>query len=195
MKKEQRAKRAMSHRPVQRETKEVLAELEEKLTGKLELKARTMSERKGGQRAELGPNLDRLTAGVDLGDQSSQYCMFGLGGRDAARGTGADRTAGCSRVFPGLNAGADGHRSGDAFRLVQEIIAAKGPAVRVANPRLMGGRNDASTKMIGAMRTSWPSWGEEIHSRCTRSSTGVGRCARIWCCCERAPRWWQRGRS
>src|ERR1700688_1332494 len=64
---------------------------------------------------------------------------FGLGGRDAERGTGADRTAGCSRVFPGLNAGAGGHRSGDAFRLVQEIIAAKGHAVLVANPRLMEG--------------------------------------------------------
>jgi transposase len=64
---------------------------------------------------------------------------FGLGGRDAERGTGADRTAGCSRVFPGLNAGPGGHRSGDAFRLVQEIIAAKGHAVLVANPRLMEG--------------------------------------------------------
>lgn len=64
---------------------------------------------------------------------------FGLGGRDAERGTAADRTAGCSRVFPGLNAGAGGHRSGDAFRLVQEIIAAKGHAVLLANPRLMEG--------------------------------------------------------
>ena len=110
--KEQRAKRAMSHRPVQRETKEVLAELVEKLTGKLELKARIMSERKGGQRAELGPNLDRLTAGVDLGDQWSQYCILGLEGATLSEGTGADLTAGCSRVFPGLNAGAGGHRVG-----------------------------------------------------------------------------------
>jgi hypothetical protein len=85
MKKEQRAKRATSHRPVQRETKEVLAELVEKLTGKLEL-ARTMSERKGGQRAELGPNLDRLTAGVDLGDQWSQYCILGLEGETLSEG-------------------------------------------------------------------------------------------------------------
>jgi hypothetical protein len=54
MKKEQRAKRAMSHRPVQRETKEV-AELVEKLTGKLELKARIMSERKGGRELSWGP--------------------------------------------------------------------------------------------------------------------------------------------
>jgi len=39
MKKEQRAKRAKARRPVQRETKEVLAELVEKLRGKLALKA------------------------------------------------------------------------------------------------------------------------------------------------------------
>ena len=71
---------------MQRETKEVLAELVEKLTGKLELKARTMSERKGGQRAELGPNLDRLTAGVDLGDQWSNYCILGLEGEMLSEG-------------------------------------------------------------------------------------------------------------
>jgi hypothetical protein len=39
MKKEQRANRAKAQRPVQREPKEVLAELMEKLRGKLELKA------------------------------------------------------------------------------------------------------------------------------------------------------------
>ena len=39
MKKEPKAKRAKAQRPVQRETKEVLAELVEKLKGKLELKA------------------------------------------------------------------------------------------------------------------------------------------------------------
>ena len=39
MKKEQKGKRAKAQRPVQREPKEVLAELVEKLQGKLELKA------------------------------------------------------------------------------------------------------------------------------------------------------------
>jgi len=38
-KKEQTSKRTRSQRPVQRETKEVLAEVVEKLRGKLELKA------------------------------------------------------------------------------------------------------------------------------------------------------------
>jgi hypothetical protein len=31
------------------------------------------------ERGELRPNLDRLTVGVDLGDQWSHYCMLGAG--------------------------------------------------------------------------------------------------------------------
>jgi hypothetical protein len=68
MKKEPKAKRAKAQRPVQRETKEVLAELVEKLRGKLEPKATPPSPGKTGQRPELSPNVDRLTVGVDLGD-------------------------------------------------------------------------------------------------------------------------------
>ena len=45
MKKEPRAKRAKAQRPVQREPKEVLAELVEKLQGKLEVKATSASKR------------------------------------------------------------------------------------------------------------------------------------------------------
>ena len=80
MKKEPRAKRAKAQRPVQRETKEVLAELVEKLRGKLELKATSASSAEAGPRCELSPNLDRLTVGVDLGDRWSNYCILGLQG-------------------------------------------------------------------------------------------------------------------
>ena len=75
MKKEQKAKRANAQRPVQREAKEVLAELVEKLQGKLEMKATSASPAEAGLPTELGPNLDRLTVGVDLGDQWSHYCI------------------------------------------------------------------------------------------------------------------------
>jgi hypothetical protein len=111
MRQEQRAKPAMSQRPVQRETKEVLAELVEKLTGKLELKARTMSEGKGGQRAELGPHLDRLTAAVE--------------GETLSEGQVQTAQPDEAEFFQAL-AAAGGHRIGNAFRLVPEIIAAKG---------------------------------------------------------------------
>jgi hypothetical protein len=75
MKKEPRATRAKAQRPVQREPKEVLAELVEQLRGKLEVKATWASPAEAGSRAELSPNLDRLTVGVDLGDQWSHYCI------------------------------------------------------------------------------------------------------------------------
>jgi len=65
---------------VQREPKEVLAELVEKLQGKLEVKATLASPAEAGPRAELGPNLDRLTVGVDLGDQRSHFCILGWQG-------------------------------------------------------------------------------------------------------------------
>ena len=67
MKKEQRANRAKAQRPVQREPKEVLAELMEKLRGKLELKATSGSQGEAGPRGELSPNVDRLTVGPSGG--------------------------------------------------------------------------------------------------------------------------------
>jgi hypothetical protein len=42
---------------------------------------------------------------------------IGFGGRDAERRTAADDAGRCGRVLPGDNAGASGHRSGDAFDL------------------------------------------------------------------------------
>ena len=60
MKKEQKGKRAKAQRPVQREPKEVLAELVEKLQGKLELKATSARPAEASPGTELGANLDRL---------------------------------------------------------------------------------------------------------------------------------------
>jgi hypothetical protein len=58
---------------VQRDTKEVLAELVGKLKEKLiRNKVAATSAGEMHQRGELPPNLDRLTVGVDLGDQWSQ---------------------------------------------------------------------------------------------------------------------------
>jgi len=71
-KSEQRPEQTKSRVSVQRDTKEVMAELLEKLTKQLDPKAISASagtEQGGG----LGPNLDRLTVGVDLGDQWSAY--------------------------------------------------------------------------------------------------------------------------
>ena len=73
MKKEPKA-RANVQRPGQRETKEVLAELVEKLKGKLEVKATSANRAEAGPRGELSPNLDRLTvaAHYDFSQSSSE---------------------------------------------------------------------------------------------------------------------------
>ena len=86
MKKEQKGKRAKAQRPVQREPKEVLAEVVEKLQGKLELKATSARPAEASPGTELGPNLDRLTVGVDLGDQRSHFCILGLQGETLSEG-------------------------------------------------------------------------------------------------------------
>ena len=84
-KNEPTSKRTKSRGPVQRDTKEVLAELVGKLREKLDPKrvAATSAGEKP-QSGELRPNLDRLTVGVDLGDPWSHYCILGLEGETLA---------------------------------------------------------------------------------------------------------------
>ena len=103
VKKEQRAKRsAKAQRPVQREPKQVLAELVKKLSGKLEPKATPARVGEARQRAELSPNLDRLTVGVDLGDQWSRYCILGLQGETLSEGPLRTRQAELAEFFHAL---------------------------------------------------------------------------------------------
>src|SRR5262250_2186299 len=139
MKKEQRAKRAKAQCPVQRETKEVLTELVEKLRGKLELKATRASLGESGQRPELRPNLDRLTVGVDLGDQWSHYCILGLEGETLSEGQLRTTQADVAEFFQAITSARVVIEVGTHSAWVQEIIAGCGHEVLVANPRLMEG--------------------------------------------------------
>jgi hypothetical protein len=102
MKKEQKAKRAKARRPVQREAKEVLAELVEKLQGKLELKSTSASQAEAGPRGELSPNVDRLTVGVDLGDQWNHFCILVLQGETLSEGQLQTREAEVAEFFQAL---------------------------------------------------------------------------------------------
>ena len=102
MKKEQKAKRAKAQRPVQREAKEVLAELVEKVRGKLELKSTSASQAEAGPRGELSPNVDRLTVGVDLGDQWSHFCILGFEGETLSEGQLQTRQAEVAEFFQAL---------------------------------------------------------------------------------------------
>src|ERR1700734_3138072 len=79
--------RAKSRGSVQRDTKVVLAELVGKLKEKLHpKKVAATSAGEKHQRGELRPNLDRLTVGVDLGDQWRTYCILDLEGETLAQG-------------------------------------------------------------------------------------------------------------
>jgi len=138
-KKEQTSKRTRSQRPVQRETKEVLAELVERLRGKLELKAMPASPGQVGQQPELRPNLDRLTMGVDLGDQWSHYCILGLEGETLSEGQLRTTQADVAEFFQAITPARVVIEVGTHSAWVQEIIAGCGHEVLVANPRLMEG--------------------------------------------------------
>jgi hypothetical protein len=118
----------------QRETKEVLAELVEKLRGTLELKATSASQGEARQRPELSPNLDRLTVGVDLGDQWSRYCILGLQGETLNEGPLQMRQEEIAEFFHGLPPTRVVIEVGTHSAWVQEIIAGKGHEVLVANP-------------------------------------------------------------
>ena len=104
-KSEQTSKPTKLRGPVRRDTKEVLAELVGKLKEKLDpKKAAATSAGEKRQSGELRPNLDRLTVGVDLGDQWSHYCILGLEGETLAEGQLRTTPADVAEFFEALNA-------------------------------------------------------------------------------------------
>ena len=79
------SKQSESSRKVERrDSREVMSELVAQLQKQLD------RNQEPGQAAEVPaaecPNLDRMTVGVDLGDQWSNYCILGLGGETLAEG-------------------------------------------------------------------------------------------------------------
>ena len=63
------------------------------------------------------PNRDRLTVGVDLGDQWSNYCILGLEGETLAEGQLQTAREHVAEFFRGLTAAPRDHRGGDALGL------------------------------------------------------------------------------
>jgi transposase len=125
---------------MRRDTKEVLAELVGKLKEKLDpKKVAATSAGEEHQRGELRPNLDRLTVGVDLGDQWSHYCILGLEGETLAEGQLRTTQEDIAEFFQALNAARVVFEVGTHSPWVQEVICGCGHEVLVANPRLMEG--------------------------------------------------------
>jgi transposase len=138
-KSEPTSKRAKSRGLVQLDPKEVLAELLEKLREKLDSRAVAASAGEEHPRGELRPNFDRLTVGVDLGDQWSHYCILGLEGETLAEGQLRTTPQEVTEFFQALNAARVVVEVGTHSAWVREVICSYGHEVVVANPRLMDG--------------------------------------------------------
>jgi transposase len=124
---------------VERKPQEVMAELIVKLAGQLDVEIVPAVEGKKDGRDAVHPNLDRLTVGVDLGDQWSNYCILGLGGETLVEGQFRTRKQEVAEFFQALAMSRVVVEVGTHSAWVREIIAGFGHEVLVANPRLMEG--------------------------------------------------------
>lgn len=136
---EAQAKRRKLGVVAERNPQEVMAELVARLAEQLDVKIVPAVEETKGDRDRLRPNLDRLTVGVDLGDQWSNYCILGLGGETLAEGQFRTRRQETAEFFEGLAMSRVVVEVGTHSAWVREIIAGLGHEVLVANPRLMEG--------------------------------------------------------
>jgi hypothetical protein len=100
---ERNLKRAKAS-PVQRDAKEVMAELVAKLPEKLGAKPAQENATEAKPRSAPAPNRDRQTVGVDLGDQWSNYCILGLEGETLAEGQLRTTREGFAELFQAMSA-------------------------------------------------------------------------------------------
>src|SRR5664279_4049601 len=124
---------------VERKPQEVMAELVAKLAEQLDVEIVPAVEGKESGRDQVRPNLDRLTVGVDLGDQWSNYCILGLSGETLAEGKFRTRKQEVEEFFQNLATSRVVFEVGTHSAWVRELIAGFGHEVLVANPRLMDG--------------------------------------------------------
>jgi transposase len=116
-----------------------MGELVSQLRQQLEMKSVSVVEAARDERDAVSPNLDRLTVGVDLGDQWSNYCILGLAGETLAEGQFRTRREEVGEFFRGLAISRVVFEVGTHSAWVREIIAGLGHEVLVANPRQMDG--------------------------------------------------------
>jgi transposase len=132
-------KRRNSRVEERRDSREVMTELVSQLKQQLEVKSVPAAESAGDERDAVRPNLDRLTVGVDLGDQWSNYCILGLGGETLREGQFRTRRQEVGEFFQGLAMSRVVIEVGTHSAWVREVIAGLGHEVLVANARRMEG--------------------------------------------------------
>jgi transposase len=125
--------------PVQRDAKEVMAELVVKLSQKLEPQSARTSEGEEQQQGIPGPNRDRLTVGVDLGDRWSSFCILGLDGEKLTEGELRTTQEDFAEFFQSMAAARVVMEVGTHSAWVRDVVASCGHEVLVANPRQMEG--------------------------------------------------------
>jgi transposase len=134
----QKAKRAKAG-PVQRDSREVMTELVAKLTERLGSKPVPANGTEVKPQGALAPNRDRLTVGLDLGDEWSIYCILGLEGETLAEGRLRTTQEDVAEFFRGLSAARVILEVGTHSAWIREVVVGCGHEVLVANPRLMDG--------------------------------------------------------
>ena len=161
-----------------RDSSEVMAELVSQLRQQLEVKSVAVVEAGRDEGDAVSPNLDRLTVGVDIGDQWSNYCILGLGGETLAEGQFRTRRQEVGEFFQGLAMSRVVFEVGTHSAWVREMIAGLGHEVLVANARRMEDQSGAGVRTTGSMPPSWPGWGVWIRNRCIRFNIAAPKSAR-----------------
>ena len=133
-------KRRTSRAEERRDSSEVMADLVSQLRQQLEVKSIPAAEPAKDEHDAVRPNLDRLTVGVDLGDQWSNYCILGLGGETLGEGQFRTRRQDVGEFFQGLAISRVVIEVGTHSAWVREVIAGLGHEVLVANAQRMEGR-------------------------------------------------------
>ena len=124
---------------VRRDSREVMSELVAQLRKQLDAERVAVAGESKDVADGESPNLDRLTVGVDLGDQWSNYCILGLGGETLTEGQFRTRRPEVVEFFQGLARSRVVIEVGTHSAWVREVIAGLGHEVLVANPRRMAG--------------------------------------------------------
>ena len=146
MKRGQKTKAAKARGPVRQDSKEVMAELVAKLSERLGPRAGQEKAAEGKAKGAPAPNRDRLTVGVDLGDQWSNYCILGLEGETLAEGQLRTTREDVAEFFGALATARVIFEVGTHSAWVREVVVGCGHEVLVANPRLMEGRKRGKRK-------------------------------------------------
>lgn len=128
-----------SRNPVQRDAKEVMAELVARLSQKLEAGPEKAREAEGRQEDACGPNRERLTVGVDLGDKRSSFCILGLDGDTLTEGELRTTPQDFAEFFQLLAPARVVMEVGTHSPWARDVVAHYGHEVLVANPRQMEG--------------------------------------------------------